>query len=378
MGEDDLLSLDFTAIEPSPAPELARAELVPDIAAATATPGSSPPVQPVLRTQLPVALIEAAALHAAGDSLSASRRLEAALKSGELLGDAARRVWLALFEMLQELGRRPAFETLALAYARRFEQSPPAWTSAGDGGGSAGESTGGLAQIALSGKLSAKAQVALDQVLKLAQTNSIVRLNLAKLTGADDDGCAALLRTLTAMKAATKECLLGAPEHLAEVLAGHIEMGRREHEPMWLLLLQLYQHANQPAAFEDAAVNYAVTFEVSPPSWVVALSSVPTAEVSNHAQTPANGLFLRGELLGASPSDFAALEVAAADSNEITLDATELVRIDDASANILAEVLKRWATAGKTLSITGLSQMAFAFLVGRDFDVFVELKTRKN
>lgn len=378
MGEDDLLSLDFTAIEPSSASEPTQAESVPAVVAAAVASASAPPAPPVLRTQLPAALVEAAALHAAGDSLSASRRLEAALKGGEPLGNAVRRVWLALFEMLQELGRRPAFETLALAYARRFEQSPPAWTSAGDQAANAGENSGGLAQVALSGKLSAKAQIALDQVLKLAQTNSLVRLNLAKLTGADDDGCAALLRTLAAMKATAKDCLLGAPEHLAEMLAGQIEMGRRDHEPMWLLLLQLYQHANQPAAFEDAAVNYAVTFEVSPPSWIATANPAPTAAIGGDMQTAADGLFLRGELTGVASPDVAGLEAAASDSNEITVDATDLIRIDDASANVLADLLKRWAAAGKTLCISGLSQIVFAFLAGRDFESFVELKTRKN
>ena len=164
---------------------------------------ASEPVVP--RTVFPEALTEAARLHSTGESLEACRRLELALKSGEKLGDAARLVWLALFELLQELGRRPAFETLALAYARRFEQSPPAWISVDDEVRIT-ESTGGLAQIALSGALSARAETALTQSLKLAQTNATVRLNLAKLTDADDAGCAALLRTLTTMK--SNGCLL--------------------------------------------------------------------------------------------------------------------------------------------------------------------------
>jgi hypothetical protein len=36
---------------------------------------------------------------------------------------------------------------------------------------------------------------------------------------------------------------------------------------MWLLLLELHQQAFHQEAFEEAAVNYAITFEVSPPSW---------------------------------------------------------------------------------------------------------------
>jgi hypothetical protein len=35
----------------------------------------------------------------------------------------------------------------------------------------------------------------------------------------------------------------------------------------WLLALELLQWSNDRAAFEDRAVDFAVTFELSPPSW---------------------------------------------------------------------------------------------------------------
>ena len=36
---------------------------------------------------------------------------------------------------------------------------------------------------------------------------------------------------------------------------------------VWLLLLDLYQMLGLQNEFEEAAVDYAVTYEVSPPSW---------------------------------------------------------------------------------------------------------------
>jgi hypothetical protein len=80
---------------------------------------------------LPPALAEAATMYATGQELEAMRRLESAIKSGEDLGDAALRAWGGLFDLLQVLGRRPAFEALALTFARRFEKSPPAWSRGG-------------------------------------------------------------------------------------------------------------------------------------------------------------------------------------------------------------------------------------------------------
>ncbi len=69
-------------------------------------------------------------MYAAGQELEAMRRLESAIKSGEDLGDSAVRAWGCLFELLQVMGRRPAFDALALTFARRFEKSPPAWSAA--------------------------------------------------------------------------------------------------------------------------------------------------------------------------------------------------------------------------------------------------------
>lgn len=372
VGDDDLLSLDFTSLGATPAPEPPPGPPVAPVIAPTAS------ASPVPQAALPVALIEAAELHAAGESLDASRRLEAALKKGEKLGDAARQVWLALFELLQELGRRPAFETLALAYARRFEESPPAWMSAEDVEACDTESTGGGAQVSLSGTLTERAGPALAHLLKLAQTNSTVRLNLAKLTAADDEGCAALLRMLTTIKQASKECLLGTPEPLAAFLAGKIKVGEREHEPMWLLLLELYQQAFRQGDFEDTAVNYAVTYEVSPPSWVAPVTSAPKPVVAKIRKPHGDGFSLSGQLVGASVGDFAALQAMAAGSNEVSLDARELARIDATSASVLLELLRRFAGEGKRVSIKGLSQLVYAFLVSRGFDSIAELATRKN
>ena len=45
-------------------------------------------------------------MYAAGKELDAMRRLEAAIKSNENLGDSTIRAWACLFELLQVLGRQ--------------------------------------------------------------------------------------------------------------------------------------------------------------------------------------------------------------------------------------------------------------------------------
>ena len=241
-------------------------------------------------------------MYAAGQELDAMRRLEAALKSGEGLGEAALRAWGGLFDLLQVLGRRPAFDALALTFARRFEKSPPAWSAPAEDEHTAAETTGGRAHVSLSGVLNARVGEVLKQTMKLAATSTLVRMDLAKLVDADNDGATLLLRGIAALKRAKKEFVFGSPEHLAQILAAKLVPGERSNESMWLLLLELYQQAFRQDEFEEAAVNYAITFEVSPPSWEALPERREEApELSSLPPPKAEGFSLHDQLLGAAP-----------------------------------------------------------------------------
>lgn len=404
--DDDLLSLDFTvpgAFAPAPGPAVAPAPqapvapvplaLVPEPPAAKfelsleplefAAPEAVPvPESPVAakpsRRALPPALVEASRMYAAGEETDALKRLETALKSNENIGAFALQVWAGLFDLLQVLDRRAAFDALALAFAKHFEKSPPAWSGGAADGTEVSSSTGGRAHVGFSGTLGTNVGEALKHVMKLAQTSSMVRLDLAKLADADNDGCTLMLRAIAALKKAKKEFVLGAPEHLAGILQAKLEVGTPANESMWMLLLELYQQAYRQDLFDDAAVNYAVTFEVSPPSWVV--PSAPSAAATEPPPPPpapkGEGFMLRGQLLGAAPNEFSALEAAVAERSEFVLDARNLVRIDAVSTQSLLEVLTRLAQAGKKIRIAGLSALVAAYLETAGFSDVAELRTR--
>ena len=371
------------ALEPlSPSLENApQAIAVEVVATVQIEPDTVEPAQPS-RPQLPAALAEAAILHATGQELEALRRLESALKGNEDLGGFVVQVWAGLFDLLQSLGRRAAFDSLALAFAKRFEKSPPPWTGATADESEAHASSGGRAHVALVGMLDASVGDTLKHAMKLAQTSSLLRLDLAKLVDVDNDGCTLVLRALAALKKAKKEYLLGAPEQLAELITAKLTVGTRSNESMWMLLLELYQQAFRQDLFEDAAVNFAVTFEVSPPSWeppqVPAAASAPAVVTVKSAAPPAKaeGFVLRGQMIGATAGEFAALEAAVASRNEFVLDGRNLVRIDAASARALLEVLTPLAASGKKIGIAGLSALVAAYLENLGFSAVVELRAR--
>jgi ABC-type transporter Mla MlaB component len=371
VSDDDPFSLDFTNYTPPPAPP-------PAPVAAPQPAAVAVPCYPQLT--FPAALQEAAALYAAGKDLEATQRLENALRGKEPLGDCVRRVWHALFELLQGLGLQQGFETLALGYAQRFGVSPPSWhpptTDA-----AATTTAGGSAQISLSGPLGARVADALKQVMTLAQKCQGVRIDLARLTEADNDGATLLLRALAALKKAKKEVVLGAPEHLASLLAPRLELDRRENESMWLLLLEMYQQAGRQEPFEETAVNYAVTFDVSPPSYEAppAHRPAPEPEPAAAVEAAALPLSLSGQLLGKQPEDFAALAAAAQALGDgpVEIRADGLQRIDATSIEALKSVLAGINAAGRRVRIAGLAQLPAVFLAANGCDRLAELETRK-
>ena len=394
MADDDLLSLDFTSLvapspapspvpaAPSPAPTPAPAarpalalEPLPTEPAVPATPAPAaeppPAVPPVAEKATaaaapPAALTEAASLLAGGHELEACRRLEVAIK-GESLGELAGEVWLALFELLQLLGRQSAFETLALAYARRFESSPPAWAPV-----ESHETADARVQgIVLKGSLDAAVGESLKQLMKLAQGHAEVSVDVGGVSAVDVAGATLLMRAVAALKKAHKAYFFRGAKQLAGVLGGAVSVGTREHEPLWLLLLELHQQAGDLAAFEDAAVNYAVTFEVSPPSFEPRTQpSAPGAAVIS--ATPP----LAGRLMGVDASHFAPL--AAEVSAGQPLDASRLQSVDAGSAAALKEALAAMAAAGSRPHLTGLGRLVGTYLRQCGIDAVADLELRRT
>lgn len=341
--------------------------------AKTSPPKAATPPKPAAPPTGAAILLAVARQHAAGKTTEASNALEAALRSGAL-GSASEQGWGMLFDLLQILNRRQAFENLADAYAKRFERSAPAWL---DSTGEVDSSldTGGAAYVALSGILSAASETALKKLASIAASNPTVRLGLLKVTDADNDGCRLLLETLRAIKKIGRECLLTGADEFSAMLADKVEMMRREREETWLLLLELYQRAGNQVAFEDTAVGYAVTFEVSPPSWETPLASKTGGpKPVTKSKDP---LVLEGELL-AGMSTINGLAAAAAGRDAITIETDHLQRIDEVSVKILLDTLTPLHAQGLHIRIRGANLLVATLLTASGLDKIATIETRRR
>lgn len=237
--EDELISLDFTL------------------------PGAFDPVPPVVAPPPPTLLDTVRKLVAAGHTAEARQRLETALAKKQL-GNDAERAYLLLLACYQAQGQRETFEARALEFARRFEKSPPAWVESAPA--VAAKPALKTIPASIAGTLSARVAEPLRQVIEVCARKPL-RLDLARITDVDDAGCALLHAALVACSKHAGHCRLAGAGHLAALLAAKVQDGCRDNEAAWLLLLDLYQRLGRAAEFEAAALAYAVSFEVSPPSW---------------------------------------------------------------------------------------------------------------
>jgi anti-anti-sigma regulatory factor len=315
--------------------------------------------------EVPPAIEEAAVLYANGQAAEAHARLKKALEA-EDLGAWKLQVWLMMFDVLQQLGRKQEFEERALDFVVKLERSPPVWTDAPPAAKqNPSLRTGGAASVALTGALGAQSAGALEQLRKASDKQPKLRLDFGKLQGIEPAGCKLLHATLKYFRTAKKEVWLTGEATLIKLLRDGAKAGDKSVDTsVWLLLLDLYQMLGLQNEFEEAAVDYAVTYEVSPPSWEAPPprpKGEPMAESQPVATLVADEAFhVSGEVAGQSDQLFTDLGAYAAAANPVVLDFGTARRVDFVNAGRLLNVLEKLKAEGKQLVIRGAGEMIIA------------------
>ncbi len=325
---------------------------------------------------------EAAVLFANGQDEVALAALEQALGSGEL-GAVENQAWAMLFDLYQVLGKRDLFEQRALDYSVKHEKSPPTWVEPTRQAVSPALTTGGTAFVAFVGKLDAGAGKTVQQLEKTLSANPMARVEFNKLQQVDAQGARLLLDTLKAARKARREILMSGDEHLAGVLASQIETGRRDNEELWLLLLELYQHMDRHETFEDWAVNYAVTFEVSPPSWEnpppkpdKATKSQAKAKIPAAAEAE-DTFSLSGEMSSAGSDAYRQLIDFASSRAQVLINCSQLKRMDFVSAGLFLNTLTNLQITGCKVTVQNPNHLLFALFGVLGINQIAHIEPRK-
>lgn len=247
--------------------------------------------------------------------------------------------WWLLFDLYQATGQQDAFDQLSIDYASTFETSPPPWRDMRPAEAEAAPRYSGVTPShVFAATLDARSAEPLQLWRAQAGTAPVLRLDFSRITACDDAGCAVLLAHLQALVAAQRELIVVAADELVQLLRASTCVGRKDDgAATWLLLLELLQLLNREKAFEEASMDYCVTFEVSPPSFT------PPYQVETAARqrvaAPSERLMLPPVIDGNLAPLLAAITAYGAQYHALVFDCSHLARMEFAAAGqLLAHV----------------------------------------
>ena len=146
--------------------------------------------------------------------------------------------------------------------------------------------------------------------------------------------------------------------------------GRAAGEGAWLLSLELLQWTNDRAAFEDRAIEFAMAFELSPPSWEPPLCGGRSRRSprSRRMPAPADGfeaetLKWSGVMTGSLAPPLGKLADSMHSRAVVAVDMSEVERIDFVCAGALLNLINRIESQRKTVQIVGASPIIRALLL---------------
>jgi anti-anti-sigma regulatory factor len=286
---------------------------------------------------------QVAVLFANGQDDAARSILESLLRAYP--GDEGIRLWRLLFDLLQILGDRAAFDRYGLEFAERFELSPPAWRA--EQCLQSVPTENGQA-FALQGVLTADDCRQVQQLSQLLGQAGELRLDFSRLAGCDDLVAGMLAEALIDARRRGKALALIGADALIKRLDERLKVGDATHEPSWRLLLELLQRHGTQEHFEERAVDYAVTFELSPPSWEPQRVAGKSKPVEAEAARGAEIHYLSGDLKSERFEDMLPLLES---NDQPVIDFSCVRRVDFFSAGQLVNRLAPFKAAGKEIII---------------------------
>jgi ABC-type transporter Mla MlaB component len=196
----------------------------------------------------------------------------------EVLGPQGARIdhdetWLTLFDLYRATGQQDRFETAAIDFAGRFARSAPQWLSIPEAVGRmhapsapAAGVTQPLANWTCPGTLGTQTVAAMTAALAKAQPPW--RLSWVKLNVIDEGALEGLTRLFTQWASQPVQLRFIGSDNLENVLKNATPSGDNGVNPAWWKLrMEVLRVMHRPDEFELVALDYCVTFEVSPPSW---------------------------------------------------------------------------------------------------------------
>ncbi len=366
-------------------------------------------------------LEEAALCFASGDMAGAERALLALLAPEHpRTGDPA--CWQALFDFYRATGQHGPYEDHAARYAARFQCSPPQWRLLHE---PQAESLARASEITRSfpstlpgepprtdwacpAALDGAAVRALQDLL--AKCPQPWRLNWAGLASIEPDGLAPLAALVAQWTRQPVRLRMDGLDPLERILGARTACGDRNGDPAWWTLRMDWLRAMRRAdEFELVALDYCVTYEVSPPAWddprcdirlarddslpgsdqgfdafesrvsALGLSELSVMSVFGpSAFAPPAAAELAGTLVGDAVSALARLDAAPRDAEVLVVSCSRLERVDFQAAAALVNWVAARQAEGRAVHFTEVHRLIAALLGAMGLSTQARITLRRD
>ena len=219
-------------------------------------------------------LEEAAILFANGDDTGAEACLLEILAPGALRANHAY-TWLTLFDLYRAIGEQDKFEAAAIEFAERFSRSSPQWFSLPELVKALAQPADQETQEDTSADWICPSSLGMQSVgvLKAAMARSAMpwRLNWSHLKTIEASALDLLHKLFSGWATQDVQLRFMGDEQLREVLLKATPSGERgTDQRWWLLRMEVLRVIHRPDDFELTALDFCITYEVSPPAWEIA------------------------------------------------------------------------------------------------------------
>lgn len=342
---------------------------------------------------------EAAIRFANGDDAGAEQGLMDMIIDGSPKADDMAS-WLTIFDFYRATGQVAPYESRAVDFTTRFHRSPPQWY---DMPGAVAAMTGKEASDVASANVRAHwvSEVELDAYSVGTLQNVLQRaaspwvIDWSPLRSLDQKAARALLGIFTLWGDQPVELRFIGAHALRDCLRDMTPAGRRDVEQLWWeLRMAALRVMNRADEFELTALDFCVTYEVSPPGWerprcrfqqqqgepgspdvdqsvlgesvLEPLNSTLSGESSTLGNTLAGGgqlgmVELSGEVRGDPQATLDALEDRLAGADVLIISCRNLIRVDFSAAGTLLNWVSRHHAEGRLVQFVDVHRLVSAF-----------------
>jgi hypothetical protein len=317
--------------------------------------------------------------------------------------------WLVLFDLYRATGQQHKFESLAMDYAQQFGWSSPQWFSMPKmvADAAADEAPTGTS---VAGQIGWVCPAAVDTEVVAKLSSQTLQMPLpwvfdwSALQGIDAEACSKLSELFRKWIGQKLEMHWLSGERLFTVLQEASPTGVRDADPAyWRLRLDALRMANRPDQFDETAIDYCVTYEVSPPSWERALCVALIRGTRLSATQPTMSLIgevstsfvesrtlddpmsvqiatveLSGQLVGDIAPTLKKLEGDIKDAAMINVTCSKLIRVDFIAAGDLLNWVLTRSTESRKVTFLDAHRLVALFFGAMGINEHAKVKVRTN